>query len=82
MEIPGDRFDRRLKQLLIAAVRRVCALNVPIPYSPGLEDHVFPDREKIAAGVRASHAQTGRSKAATGANTVKSDVSMPATRRT
>ena len=35
-----------------APVRRVCALAVPIPYSPGLERHVFPDREKIAAAVR------------------------------
>lgn len=33
-------------------VRRVCALQVPIPYSPGLEDHVFPDRNRIVAGVR------------------------------
>ena len=33
-------------------VKRVCALQVPIPYSPGLEDHVFPNRLKIAAGVR------------------------------
>ncbi|MCP5149253.1 MAG: alpha-ketoacid dehydrogenase subunit beta [Ectothiorhodospiraceae bacterium] len=38
---------------LRAPVRRVCALQVPIPYSPGLEDHVFPDRRKIADGVRA-----------------------------
>jgi pyruvate dehydrogenase E1 component beta subunit len=38
---------------LKAPVKRVCALQVPIPYSPGLEDHVFPDRNKIAAGVRA-----------------------------
>jgi len=37
---------------LKAPVKRVCALQVPIPYSPGLEDHVFPDREKIAEGVR------------------------------
>ncbi len=35
-----------------APPKRVCALQVPIPYSPALEDHVFPDREKIAAGVR------------------------------
>jgi pyruvate/2-oxoglutarate/acetoin dehydrogenase E1 component len=35
-----------------APVRRVCALNVPIPYSPVLEDYVFPDRKRIAAGVR------------------------------
>src|SRR6185312_15278911 len=26
-------------------VKRVCALHVPIPYSPVLEDHVFPDRK-------------------------------------
>jgi pyruvate dehydrogenase E1 component beta subunit len=38
---------------LAAPVRRVCALPVPIPYSPVLERHVFPDRERIAAAVRA-----------------------------
>lgn len=38
---------------LKAPVKRVCALQVPIPYSPGLEDHVFPNRTKIADGVRA-----------------------------
>jgi pyruvate dehydrogenase E1 component beta subunit len=38
---------------LTAPVKRVCALQVPIPYSPGLEDHVFPDRNKIAAGAKA-----------------------------
>jgi pyruvate/2-oxoglutarate/acetoin dehydrogenase E1 component len=37
---------------LKAPVKRVCALAVPIPYSPVLEDHVFPDRDRIAAGVR------------------------------
>ena len=37
---------------LKAPVKRVCALHVPIPYSPGLEDHVFPDRENILDGVR------------------------------
>ena len=37
---------------LKAPLRRVCALQVPIPYSPGLEDHVFPDRQGIAAAVR------------------------------
>lgn len=37
---------------LKSPVRRVCALNVPIPYSPSLEDHVFPDRKRIMAGVR------------------------------
>jgi pyruvate/2-oxoglutarate/acetoin dehydrogenase E1 component len=33
-------------------VKRVCALQVPIPYSPVLENHVFPDRNRIAAGIR------------------------------
>lgn len=37
---------------LTAPIKRVCALPVPIPYTPGLEDFVFPDRHKIAAGVR------------------------------
>ena len=33
-------------------VRRVCALQVPIPYSPVLENYVFPDRYRIIAGIR------------------------------
>jgi len=37
---------------LKAPVRRICALAVPIPYSPVLENHVFPDRNRIAAGIR------------------------------
>ncbi len=37
---------------LRAPVKRVCALQVPIPYSPVLEDHVFPNRNRIAAGIR------------------------------
>src|SRR5215468_7849665 len=37
---------------LEAPVKRVCALQVPIPYSPVLENHVFPDRNRIMAGVR------------------------------
>jgi len=37
---------------LKTAVKRVCALQVPIPYSPVLENHVFPDRNRIVAGVR------------------------------
>jgi len=37
---------------LQAPVKRVCALQVPIPYSPVLEDHVFPDRKRIMAGIR------------------------------
>jgi pyruvate/2-oxoglutarate/acetoin dehydrogenase E1 component len=37
---------------LEAPVKRVCALQVPIPYSPILESHVFPDRQRIMAGIR------------------------------
>ena len=37
---------------LKAPVNRVCALQVPIPYSPILENHVFPDRKRIVAGIR------------------------------
>ena len=37
---------------LKAPVKRVCALQVPIPYSPVLEDHVFPNRTRIIAGIR------------------------------
>src|SRR5215467_213424 len=37
---------------LKAPVKRVCALQVPIPYSPVLENHVFPNRNRIMAGVR------------------------------
>src|SRR5712691_10765482 len=37
---------------LKAPVKRVCALPVPIPYSPILESAVFPDRNRIIAGIR------------------------------
>ena len=37
---------------LQAPIKRVCALQVPIPYSPILEGQVFPDRKRIIAGVR------------------------------
>jgi pyruvate/2-oxoglutarate/acetoin dehydrogenase E1 component len=37
---------------LEAPVKRVCALQVPIPYSPVLENHVFPNRNRIMAGIR------------------------------
>jgi pyruvate/2-oxoglutarate/acetoin dehydrogenase E1 component len=49
---------------LKAPVKRVCALQVPIPYSPVLENHVFPDRERIIAGVREVLAGRGRAEAA------------------
>jgi pyruvate/2-oxoglutarate/acetoin dehydrogenase E1 component len=37
---------------LKAPLKRVCALPVPIPYSPILERQVFPDRDRIIAGIR------------------------------
>jgi pyruvate/2-oxoglutarate/acetoin dehydrogenase E1 component len=37
---------------LEAPVKRICALQVPIPYSPILENHVFPNRNRIMDGVR------------------------------
>ena len=37
---------------LKAPVKRVCALQVPIPYSPILESEVFPDRKRIITGIR------------------------------
>jgi pyruvate/2-oxoglutarate/acetoin dehydrogenase E1 component len=43
----GDTFVS-----LKAPVKRVCALPVPIPYSPVLESAVFPDRGRIIAGIR------------------------------
>ncbi len=37
---------------MVAPPKRVCALQVPIPYSPDMENHVFPDRNRIIAGIR------------------------------
>jgi pyruvate/2-oxoglutarate/acetoin dehydrogenase E1 component len=48
---------------LKAPVKRVCAVQVPIPYSPVLENAVFPDRNRIISGVR-EVLQTTRSAAA------------------
>lgn len=39
---------------LKAPVARVCGLEAPIPYSPGLEDHVFPDHRRIVQAALAS----------------------------
>jgi acetoin:2,6-dichlorophenolindophenol oxidoreductase subunit beta len=49
---------------LKAPIKRVCALQVPIPYSPVLENHVFPDRNRIIAGVREVLEAKGRAAAA------------------
>jgi pyruvate/2-oxoglutarate/acetoin dehydrogenase E1 component len=47
---------------LEAPIKRVCALQVPIPYSPILESHVFPNRNRIMDAVR--EVLNGRSPAA------------------
>src|SRR5262249_30223297 len=44
--------DAATFERLAAPVKRVCALQVPIPYSPVLENHVFPDRNRIIVGIR------------------------------
>jgi len=44
--------DAETFKLLKAPPNRVCAFQVPIPYAPHLEDHVFPDRNRIVAGIR------------------------------
>jgi pyruvate/2-oxoglutarate/acetoin dehydrogenase E1 component len=49
---------------LKAPVTRICALQVPIPYSPVLENHVFPDRNRIIAGIREALRGSGRSEVA------------------
>ena len=49
---------------LKAPVKRVCALQVPIPYRPVLENHVFPDRNRIIAGIREVLQARGRAEAA------------------
>ena len=44
--------DPETFKCLKAPPKRICALQVPIPYSPVLEDHVFPERNKIKEGIR------------------------------
>ena len=44
--------DPQTFRALKAPVRRVCALEAPIPYTPVLESHVLPNRDRIASAVR------------------------------
>ena len=44
--------DPQTFRALKAPVCRVCALEAPIPYTPVLESHVFPNRDRIASAVR------------------------------
>jgi pyruvate dehydrogenase E1 component beta subunit len=46
--------DPQTFRALKAPVRRVCALEAPIPYTPVLESQIFPDRDRIAGAVRAA----------------------------
>ena len=46
--------DPETFKMLRAPVSRVCAHDAPIPYSPVLEDYVFPNRDRIADGIRAA----------------------------
>lgn len=43
--------DRATFRALKAAVERVCALSVPVPYSPPLEQAALPDRARIEAAI-------------------------------
>jgi pyruvate dehydrogenase E1 component beta subunit len=38
-------------EFLISPIRRLGALDVPVPFSPKLENHVVPNEEKIVAEV-------------------------------
>lgn len=44
--------DKEAFSRLKAAPVRVCGLEVPIPFSPPLEKHVIPDKDRIIAAVR------------------------------
>jgi len=48
----GFRLFERLHYYLDAPIKRVAALDVPVPAAPVLESHVLPDRRKVAAAVR------------------------------
>jgi pyruvate dehydrogenase E1 component beta subunit len=44
--------DNRVYHQLKASPKRVCGLDVPVPFSRPMEDYVVPDKEKIASAVR------------------------------
>jgi len=44
----GKVFDR-----LKAYPQRVCGLDIPVPFSPPMEQYVVPDKEKIASAIKA-----------------------------
>ncbi len=45
--------DARVFNSLKASPKRVCGLDVPIPFSRPMEKYVVPDKEKIASAIRA-----------------------------
>lgn len=45
--------DPRVFKKLKSAPKRVCGLDVPIPYSPPMERYALPDKDNIRAAVRA-----------------------------
>jgi pyruvate/2-oxoglutarate/acetoin dehydrogenase E1 component len=47
--VEDDKVFQRLK----SAPKRVCGLDLPIPYSPPMERYALPDQENIKAGIRA-----------------------------
>ena len=44
--------DKQIFRLLKSSPKRVCGLDVPIPYSPPMEKYALPDRDNIKAGIR------------------------------
>jgi acetoin:2,6-dichlorophenolindophenol oxidoreductase subunit beta len=38
---------------LVAPIKRVCALNMQVPFSPVLEREIYPTRERIVAAIEA-----------------------------
>ena len=44
--------DEQIFRLLKSSPKRVCGLDVPIPYSPPMEKYALPDQENIKAGIR------------------------------
>jgi pyruvate/2-oxoglutarate/acetoin dehydrogenase E1 component len=46
--VEEEPIFRRLK----SSPKRVCGLDIPIPYSPPMEKYALPSREKIKAAVR------------------------------
>jgi pyruvate/2-oxoglutarate/acetoin dehydrogenase E1 component len=44
--------DAEIYKHLKTAPKRVCGLDVPIPYSPPMESYALPDREKIKSAIR------------------------------